>query len=356
MNNPITNDIRRHSVAEFRLANLLTSNGIAFSREFSLPGSSYRFDFAITEVNGRQTKVLIEHDGAYHMEESFIGDRKGGLNAVQARDAEKDELAAAHGWSIHRIKDEKTYTRYEALANQLSSVLETEVAYADYLPAFQRDMSREVTQTALGFGIKAAGLRYGMGEKAAARRVRNQLGMNLSQARSLVHNDLALAKYMLPAYAVEAIRKGGKYDPINSLVENGMPTPYARRVVEYALEFGATKAAKDFGHSKRRVREVANLLGAELATEIPAFVPAKSLALPTATRKSKAAAKAKPAKEGTYVRNGALTELGLQIAKALETKSRSQVVKEFGIGDGGHLDRIFKMGHDGLKKTEWLAR
>lgn len=350
------NDIRRHSVAEFRIANLLASNGITFSREFSLPGSSYRFDFAITEVNGRQANLLIEHDGAYHMEESFIGDRKGGLNAVQARDKEKDDLAASHGWSIHRIKDEKTYTSYEALAEQLSSVLETEVSYADYLPAFQRDMSREVTQTALGFGIKTAGLRYGMGETAAARRVRNQLGMNLSQARSLVHNDLALAKNMLPAYAIEAIRKEIKYDPINSLVEGGAPTPYARRVVEYALEFGATKAAKDFGHSKRRVREVANLLGAGLAPEIPSFVPAKSLALPTVTRKSKAASKSKPSRCGTYVCNGALTELGLQIAKDLETKPRGQVIKEFGIGDGGHLDRIFKMGHNGLKKTEWLAR
>lgn len=47
---------------------------------------------------------------------------------------------------------EDLYTSYEALAEQLSSALETEVSYADYLYcAFQRDMSREVTQTALGF-------------------------------------------------------------------------------------------------------------------------------------------------------------------------------------------------------------
>lgn len=72
------NDIRHHSVAEFRIANLLASNGITFIREFSLPDLAHASTLRPTEANGRQANLAVIGvlTAPTTWRSSFIGDRK----------------------------------------------------------------------------------------------------------------------------------------------------------------------------------------------------------------------------------------------------------------------------------------
>lgn len=75
-------------VLEARLALALRANRIEHTREFSLPGRQFRWDFAFPEQ-----KLLVEVHGG-------IWRKKGAHNTGGAisRDCEKAAFAAIHGW------------------------------------------------------------------------------------------------------------------------------------------------------------------------------------------------------------------------------------------------------------------
>lgn len=76
------------SALEDRLALHLRANGIAYVREFSLPGRMFRWDFSFPEA-----RLLVEVHGGIWM-------KKGAHNtgAALTRDCEKAAFATAHGW------------------------------------------------------------------------------------------------------------------------------------------------------------------------------------------------------------------------------------------------------------------
>lgn len=73
---------------EDRLALHLRAHGIAYVREFSLPGRLFRWDFAFPDA-----RLLVEVHGGIWM-------KKGAHNtgAALTRDCEKAAFATGHGW------------------------------------------------------------------------------------------------------------------------------------------------------------------------------------------------------------------------------------------------------------------
>lgn len=92
---PVANLKRQQDAAarrelEDRLALHLRAHGIAYVREFSLPGRMFRWDFAFPEPSAR---LLVEVHGGIWM-------KRGAHNtgAAITRDCEKAAFATAQGW------------------------------------------------------------------------------------------------------------------------------------------------------------------------------------------------------------------------------------------------------------------
>ena len=88
---------KKTSKGEIAIEKELKELNARYEREYSLPGTRYRYDFYLPDHN-----LLLEYDGRQHFVENSW-DGVGGLKEVQKRDQEKNQLAQQHGYTLKRI-------------------------------------------------------------------------------------------------------------------------------------------------------------------------------------------------------------------------------------------------------------
>jgi len=107
----------KSSKGEKRIKTYLDTANIKYVRQYSLPGSRYKYDFYLPELN-----ILIEYDGEQHFKPVKIFGGEKTFKRIKERDKEKDTLAYIHGIPLIRIKYDKFSKLEDYLEHEISKI------------------------------------------------------------------------------------------------------------------------------------------------------------------------------------------------------------------------------------------